>query len=142
MTLSAAARITVLPTSVETVKATLRTSRCSASRAPTTGPGPVTMFSTPAGSPTPSAALANSSSVSGVWSSGLSTIVLPAAKAGSSFHTASGSGKFHGTMPAQTPTGSRRSTPAASVGASIKGPVSSNAYDRANEAKYFRWAIE
>ena len=141
-TLPAAARMTCLPTSVEPVNATLRTSGCAASRAPTMCPGPVTTFSTPGGKPTSCAARASSSSVSGVWASGLTTTVFPAARAGPSFHTASSRGKFHGTMPAQTPTGSFRISPVARPGAEMTGPAASNAYERASDAKYLRCAIE
>ena len=59
-------------------------------------PSPGTTFRTPGGSPHSCAILANSSSVSGVRSSGLITRVLPAASAGPIFHMASSSGKFHG----------------------------------------------
>ncbi len=45
--------------------------------------------------------------MSGVFDAGLSTTLLPIASAGASFQTAITSGKFHGTMPAHTPTGSR-----------------------------------
>jgi hypothetical protein len=47
------------------------------------------------------------SAVSGVSGEGLSTTVQPAASAGATFHSAMASGKFHGTMAATTPTGSR-----------------------------------
>jgi hypothetical protein len=52
-------------------------------------------------------ARANSSAVSGVYAEGLSTMLLPMASAGAIFQTAIISGKFQGTMPAQTPIGSR-----------------------------------
>ena len=53
--------------------------------------------------------------MSGVSSAGLSTIVLPAASAGATFHEAITSGKFHGTISPTTPSGSRKvmSTPPA-----------------------------
>jgi hypothetical protein len=56
--------------------------------------------------------------VSGVWEAGFSRTVLPAASAGPSFQDAIESGKFHGTMSAQTPIGSRsvKSSPGALVG--------------------------
>lgn len=47
-------------------------------------------------------------SVSGVISDGLTTIEQPAASAGITFNMPIISGKFHGTMPATTPTGSLR----------------------------------
>jgi hypothetical protein len=45
--------------------------------------------------------------VSGVCSAGLSTTVLPHARAGPTFHAAMIIGKFHGMMPPHTPIGSR-----------------------------------
>ena len=54
-------------------------------------------------------------------------MVLPAASAGPIFHMASSSGKFHGTMAAHTPIGSRRISPLASVGTFSSGPVRSKA---------------
>ncbi len=125
--LPAAIRMISRPTAVEPVKAIFRTSGWLASRAPTTAPSPGTTFRTPGGSPHSSAILANSSSVSGVCSSGLTTMVLPAASAGPIFHMASSSGKFQGTMAAHTPTGSRRTRPVASVGTRISGPDRSKA---------------
>jgi len=44
---------------------------------------------------------------SGVSSAGLTTKVQPHARAGAIFHMPIMSGKFHGTMAATTPTGSR-----------------------------------
>ncbi|MNH46358.1 hypothetical protein D3C79_1091120 [compost metagenome] len=49
--------------------------------------------------------------VSGDFSDGLSTTELPVASAGPSFQQAISSGKFHGTMAATTPTGSRVTRP-------------------------------
>ncbi|MNH39094.1 hypothetical protein D3C79_1002140 [compost metagenome] len=49
--------------------------------------------------------------VSGDFSEGLSTTELPVARAGPSFQQAISSGKFHGTMAATTPTGSRVTKP-------------------------------
>jgi hypothetical protein len=43
----------------------------------------------------------------GVTSDGLTTTVLPAARAGASFHIRSASGLFHGVIAATTPIGSR-----------------------------------
>ncbi len=97
----------ILPTSVEPVKATLSISGCSAIELPAPGPKPVTMLRTPSGSP---ASMINSPrrrAVSGVCSAGLRMTVLPQASAGPSFHAAIKSGKFHGMICPQTPTGSR-----------------------------------
>ena len=69
-------------------------------------PSPVTMLSTPGGSPDSCASSANASAVSGVNSAGLSTIVFPAASAGAIFHASISSGKFHGMICPTTPTAS------------------------------------
>jgi hypothetical protein len=66
------------------------------------------MLSTPAGTPASATRSARRNAVSGVCSAGLRMIVQPAASAGAIFCTAIISGKFHGTIWAQTPTGSRR----------------------------------
>lgn len=57
---------------------------------------------------------------------GLMTIEQPAARAGMTFHMPIISGKFHGTMPATTPTGSFWSTPgnAPLAGTGSKRPAS------------------
>ena len=64
-------------------------------------------FSTPGGTPASSARSPSAIAVSGVWLAGFSTTVLPQASAGATFHAVRSSGKFHGTMAATTPTGSR-----------------------------------
>ena len=74
---------------------------------PSVVPNPVSTVSTPGGRPTSSAILASAIAVSGVWLAGLRMTVLPHASAGATFHDASSSGKFHGTIAATTPTGSR-----------------------------------
>ncbi len=71
-------------------------------------PSPVRTLSTPGGMPASSASSPSRSAVSGVCSAGLSTIVQPAASAGAIFHAAISSGKFHGMIWPQTPTGSCR----------------------------------
>jgi hypothetical protein len=92
------------PTSVEPVKATLSTPSCATSAAPVS-PSPVTMLSTPFGRPTSCAISAKASAVSGVYSAGFSTTVLPAASAGATFQASISSGKFHGITCPQTPCG-------------------------------------
>ncbi|MCY1402240.1 hypothetical protein D9M71_173770 [compost metagenome] len=76
-----------LPVPTEPVSDTMRTSGCDTSGLPTLGPRPSTMFTTPGGS---SSAMnsARRRAVSGVCSEGLSTTVLPAARAGPSFQAA------------------------------------------------------
>ena len=80
---------------------------CSTIICPTCEPGPVITLSTPGGSPASAAICASASAVSGVWLAGLMITVLPHASAGATFHDVSSSGKFHGTIAATTPTGSR-----------------------------------
>ena len=92
------------PTSVEPVKAILSTPACATSAAPVS-PSPVTMLTTPAGSPASRQISAKASAVSGVYSAGFSTTVLPAASAGAIFQASISSGKFHGMIWPQTPTG-------------------------------------
>ena len=87
-----------LPTSVDPVKQTLRTSSWVTNRSPTTDPLPGTTFSTCSGSPASTASSPIRIAVSGVSSAGLRTTVLPAASAGAKPQPAIGIGKFHGTI--------------------------------------------
>ena len=68
-------------------------------------PSPVMTFTVPGGSSASAMTSASSSAVSGVVSAGLSTHVLPVARAGASFHPAISSGKFHGITCPATPSG-------------------------------------
>ncbi len=104
-----------LPTSVEPVKQTLRTRGCVTNRSPTTEPLPGMIVSTCSGRPASRASSPSRMAVSGVSSAGLSTTVLPAARAGAKPQPAIGIGKFQGTMMPTTPSGSKnvRSTPPA-----------------------------
>jgi hypothetical protein len=99
-----------LPTAVEPVNAMQSTSRCSASSLPGS-PAPGTTLNTPAGMPASYASCATRIAVSGDFSDGFSTTLLPAASAGPNFHAAIRIGKFHGTTAATTPTGSRVTRP-------------------------------
>ena len=103
------------PTSVDPVNATFATSGCWTSRSPTVRPAPTTTLNTPSGMPATSAMRSSSSAVIGVNAAGFSTTVLPAASAGPNFHDVIAMGKFHGTISATTPSGSRNvmSTPPA-----------------------------
>ena len=76
-----------------------------ATGAPPVAPSPVTMLTTPAGSPTSTQISAKASAVSGVNSAGLRTTVFPAASAGAIFHASVSSGKLHAMIWPQTPTG-------------------------------------
>ena len=84
-----------LPTSVEPVKATLSMPGWLTSAAPV-APAPVMMLTTPGGSSASSRTSASRRAVSGVVSAGLSTTVLPVARAGASFQDAMSIGKFQG----------------------------------------------
>ena len=99
-----------LPTPVEPVKQTLRTSGWVTKRSPTTEPLPGTMVSTPSGRPASTASSPMRIAVSGVSSAGLRTTVLPAASAGAKPQAAIGIGKFQGTMMPTTPSGSWKVT--------------------------------
>ena len=107
LSVSAALRMIPLPVLVSPVNAILSMPGCSTSAWPTVEPAPVTTFRTPGGKPASSASSPSARAVSGVWLAGLRMTVLPQASAGATFHAASSSGKFQGTMAATTPTGSR-----------------------------------
>ena len=95
-----------LPVAVEPVKVILSISGCSVIMGPSIS-SPVMMLTTPAGT----MSLINSamrSVASGVKGEGFSTMVQPDSMAGAIFCIAIITGKFHGTMPPTTPTGTRR----------------------------------
>jgi len=104
---SAAARMMPLPVLVSPVNAILSMPGCSTIACPTLDPGPVITFSTPGGRPTSTAISPSAIAVSGVWLAGFRITTLPHASAGATFHAARSSGKFHGTIAATTPSGSR-----------------------------------
>ncbi|MOA25277.1 hypothetical protein D3C78_1580850 [compost metagenome] len=93
------------PTGVEPVKAILAMRLLVASASPASRPKPCTTLSTPLGSRSPMTSISTVID-SGVCSAGLSTMQLPAARAGASFHAAISSGKFHGMIWPTTPSGS------------------------------------
>ena len=78
---------------------------CAARAAPASSPVPCRTLSTPAGRPASAATSASIEQVSGAHSGGLSTTVLPAARAGPTFHVLSISGAFQGVISAATPGG-------------------------------------
>ena len=80
------------PVSRPPVNETRSTPGSSDSGAPTSGPAPRTRLATPAGSPASSSARISRMAVDGVSSLGLSTNVLPASRAGATFHDACSSG--------------------------------------------------
>lgn len=83
------------------------TSGCFTSASPASSPSPFTRLKAPFGSPASSKIPAHSDADSGVNSAGLSTTVLPVARAGPSFHDSSMKGVFHGVMSPATPIGLR-----------------------------------
>ena len=95
------------PTADDPVSEIARTSGCSASGVPTSGPNPVTMLMTPLGRPASVSARTRLKVESGVSCAGLMTQVLPQTMAGSSFHEEIAMGKFHGVIMPQTPMGWR-----------------------------------
>src|SRR5699024_7123376 len=97
----------IAPVVVEPVNEILAISRCSVRALPASWPYPVTTFTTPSGKPASDASSANRRIVREVYSLGLITTVLPAAKAGASLDVVSVSGEFQGVIAATTPSGSR-----------------------------------
>jgi hypothetical protein len=87
---------------VDPVKAILSTSEFF-TRASPVEPSPVTMLTTPAGSPISMQISAKASPVRGVNSAGFSTTVFPAASAGAIFHASISKGKFQGMICPITP---------------------------------------
>ena len=82
MSFSAAIAATRPPVTTEPVNAILRTAGWRTSGAPTRGPVPVTMFTSPSGSPASLAISPSSKVVVDVNSEGFTTMALPAASAG------------------------------------------------------------
>ena len=76
-----------LPVTVSPVIDTMRTLGCPTSRSPISPPEPESTLSTPAGRAS-AISSAKRSAESGVRAAGLSTTVLPVARAGPSFHAA------------------------------------------------------
>jgi hypothetical protein len=97
----------IVPWNFPLLKATLSTSGWRTMRSPAVWPLPVMMLTTPAGKPASTTMSARRSAVRLVCSAGLRMSVHPAASAGAIFIVAINSGKFHGTICAATPTGSR-----------------------------------
>jgi hypothetical protein len=106
LSVSAAWRISSLPTRVDPVKVILRTSSRAIQAPPIAAASPDTTLTTPAGKPASMPSCSRAWADNGVSSDGLSTTVQPAAKAGPSLRVTMASGKFHGVMAATTPTGS------------------------------------
>jgi hypothetical protein len=83
------------PVVVSPVNATLAMRLFWASGLPASTPKPLTTLSTPGGRRSPMMSISTMIDI-GVCSAGLSTMQLPAASAGASFHVAMRIGKFHG----------------------------------------------
>src|SRR4029079_17068533 len=94
-------------TRVEQVNETTLTRSSVVIGVPTSGPSPVTMFTTPSGTPASMSVRTQFTADSGVGDAGLNTTVLPQTSAGMIFHDGIAIGKFHGVMTAQTPSGWR-----------------------------------
>lgn len=90
------------PVAVDPVNITLSMSGWEASRAPTSRP-PETAMSASAGRASFSTST-RARTLSGVYSDGLTTTVLPIRRAGASCQTAIMSGQFHGPIAPTTPT--------------------------------------
>jgi hypothetical protein len=116
--------LTILPTWVEPVNDTTRTASSVVIGVPTSGPSPVTMFTTPFGIPASVSTFTKLTADSGVCDAGLKTTVLPQTSAGMIFHDGIAIGKFHGVMIAQTPSGCR--TDIANLWRSSEGTVCPN----------------
>ena len=91
-TVAAAAAMIERPVCRPPVKETRSTSGLSTSGCPAAAPAPVTRFATPGGRPTSVSAFISQTAVDGVSSLGLRTKVLPAARAGATFHEVCSSG--------------------------------------------------
>src|SRR5215469_13878539 len=114
----------VLPTALDPVKEIARTSGCSSSGKPASGPNPLTMLITPLGTPASASVRTRLKVERGVSCAGLITQVLPQTSAGSSFHEGIAMGKFQGVIIPQTPTGVR--TAMANLLGSSEGVVGPN----------------
>ena len=87
------------------VKAILAIRLFCASGLPASTPNPLTTLMVPGGSRSAIISI-STRMLSGVCSAGFSTMQLPAASAGASFHVAIRIGKFHGMIWPTTPSGS------------------------------------
>src|SRR5579864_6740563 len=97
----------VRPTAVDPVNETARTSGCSSMGAPDSLPNPLTMFTTPLGTPASVSTRTRLNVDNGVSCAGLITQVLPQTSAGRSFQDGIAMGKFQGVIMEQTPSGCR-----------------------------------
>ena len=105
LTVFAHSAISCLPTGVEPVKVTLRTSGLEVISAPMAAVWPVTILINPGGKPARSASSTIARADSGVLFAGLQTTEQPAAIAGAILRVSIALGKFQGVIQATTPTG-------------------------------------
>src|SRR5205807_10628973 len=91
------------------VSETMSTPACETSASPSSGPGPLTVLSTPSGS-APDSAAATVSTVAGQVGGVLTTTGLPASSAGTALLSITATGQLKGRMAATTPCGSRLTT--------------------------------
>ena len=104
--MSAHCAIKILPTLVEPVKVSLRTSSLAVNTPPTSSAQEVgSTLKTPCGMPACSANSANASADNGVSGAGFTIMLQPAARAGAALRVIIALGKFHGVIAATTPTG-------------------------------------
>ena len=104
---SAAARPMCRAVSGDPVKLIRFTRWSPTSGGPTSSPIPCTRLNTPGGSPASTVRSASSEHDRGDHSAGLRITVLPAARAGASFHVESMNGAFHGVITTAGPAGIR-----------------------------------
>ena len=138
LTVSAHCLSRILPTSVEPVNDSLRTTSLPVSSPPTVRASPVTTLNTPLGMPARSASSASASAEYGVKLAGFATTVQPAASAGAHFLVIMAFGKFQGVIAAHTPTGCLNTMIRRELaGAGIMSPytrLASSAYHSTNAA--------
>ncbi len=103
----AARSATRCPVSTEPMNATACVPGLEAISSPTTGPGPVTRLSTPAGTPASATHSARATAHTDVEGAAAQTTALPAASAGAITSAGIVYGQFHGVMTPTTPRGAR-----------------------------------
>jgi hypothetical protein len=97
-----AAAITARPVGTPPVNDTMSTPGCDTSIAPSSGPGPLTAFTTPGGKASANAA-ATARTAPGQVGGAFTTTVLPASKAGSTLLPSTDTGQLNGNSAATTP---------------------------------------
>ena len=105
--MGAPAAMIVCPVVVSPVKQMRLTPGWADNAAPAASPNPCTTLNTPSGRPASCMTDASRVALNGDHSAGLSTTVLPAARAGAIRQEESISGAFHGMIMPATPTGLR-----------------------------------